>query len=87
MNNSMKFGQPASAPCGLRPFAAAPGTRLLSSAVAPLARARGELSIVRPWSHDLGLATIPQGTKYQHMTRIAVNGGDVSGSHPAWDPV
>lgn len=87
MNKIMIFGQPASTPCGLRPFAAAPGTDLLSSVVAPLAQACGELSVVRPWSHELGLAAIPQVTKYQHMTRIAVNGGDVSGSHPDWDPV
>jgi hypothetical protein len=25
--------------------------------------------------------------KYQNMTRIAATGGNVSGSHPAWDPV
>lgn len=25
--------------------------------------------------------------KYQNMTRIAAAGGNVSGSHPAWDPV
>ena len=24
---------------------------------------------------------------YQHKTRIAANGGDRSGPHPAWDPV
>jgi hypothetical protein len=87
VNNSMKFGQPASAPRGLRLFAAAPGTCPLSGAVASLTAARGELSVVRPWSHELGLAAIPQVTKYQHMTRIAANGGDVSGSHPDWDPV
>jgi hypothetical protein len=87
VNTSMIFGQPASAPCGLRPFAAAPGTGLLSSVVAPLAQARGELSAVRPWSHEVKLTTTPQVTKYQHMTRIAANGGDVSGSHPDWDPV
>jgi hypothetical protein len=26
-------------------------------------------------------------TTYQEMARIAANGGDHSGSHPAWDPV
>lgn len=87
MSKSMIFGQHADVTCGLPPFAAVPGTGLLSSVATPLAEARGGLATARPWSRGLGLSAMPQVKKYQHMTRIAANGGDVSGSHPAWDPV
>ena len=85
MKSSMILGQLAGDKRGSRSFAAARGTSLPGGLAVSLAG----LAVTRPWPHELGLAATPQVTckKYQHMTRIAANGGDVSGSHPAWDPV
>jgi hypothetical protein len=43
----------------------------------------------RPKPHEAAQITVQQviGEKYQNMTRVTANGGDQSGSHPAWDPV
>ncbi len=43
----------------------------------------------RPKLHARTTASVQQATceMYQNKTRIAANGGDTSGSHPAWDPV
>jgi hypothetical protein len=89
VKNSMIFGQPAGEPRGLRPFAAAPGTSLRGGLVGSLAGTSGDLILARPRPHELKLSVMPQVTctNYNSMPRIAANGGDVSGSHPAWDPV
>jgi len=51
--------------------------------------ASGVFAGPRPKRHDQTKIALQQihSTTYQEMARIAANGGDHSGSHPAWDPV
>jgi hypothetical protein len=53
------------------------------------ASASGVFAGPRQKRHDQAKIALQQihSTTYQEMTRIAANGGDHSGSHPAWDPV
>jgi hypothetical protein len=53
------------------------------------ASASGVFAGPRLKRHDQAKITSQQITSmtYQEMARIAANGGDQSGSHPAWDPV
>jgi hypothetical protein len=71
-------------------FAVAMGTRLPVGVPVPLTDAGAAFTAARPTPHDTADAAAQQVTceMYQHKARIAaVNGGDTSGSHPAWDPV
>lgn len=91
MNNSMLPGQAAGDPRRLRRSAVQRGAGLPSGAVLPLASAGGVFAGLRPWLHGEAhaMAAVRQisSKKYQDTTRIAANGGNASGSHPAWDPV
>jgi hypothetical protein len=91
VNNSMLLRQAAGDPRRLRRSAVTPGIGLPSGVVLPLASAGDVFAELRPWPHGQAPASTAakQVTrkKYQDMTRIAANGGGVSGSHPAWDPV
>jgi hypothetical protein len=64
------------------------GTGLPAGVLVP-ASAGDVFTAARPKPHEAAQITVQQiiGEKYQNMTRVAANGGDQSGSHPAWDPV
>ena len=65
------------------------GTSLPVGVLAPLGT-RAAFTAAWPMLLDPAGAATQQVTceMYQHKARIAaVNGGDTSGSHPAWDPV
>jgi len=86
LSNSVLPSQAAGQRCA-RPLAAsAQGTRLPAGSPLP---ASGVFARPRPKRHDQTKIALQQihGTTYQEMARIAANGGDHSGSHPAWDPV
>jgi hypothetical protein len=61
----------------------------MSADVPALASPSGVFAGPRPKPYNPTQAAVQQVTskKYQEMARIAVTGGDQSGSHPAWDPV
>jgi hypothetical protein len=61
----------------------------MSADVLALAKPSAVSAGLRPKPHHPTQAAAQQDTSknYQEMTRIAVTGGDQSGSHPAWDPV
>jgi hypothetical protein len=61
----------------------------MSAGVPALAGPSGVSAGLRPKPHHPTQAAAQRVTskKYQEMARIAVTGGDQSGSHPAWDPV
>jgi hypothetical protein len=66
------------------------GTSLPVGVQAPLGTAGAAFTAARPKLRDTAAASAQQVTceMYQHNARIAAaNGGDTSGSHPAWDPV
>ena len=68
--------------------ATALGTSLPVGVRAPLGTGAA-FTAARPKLPDSAEAATQQVTceMYQHKARIAANGGDTSGSHPAWDPV
>ena len=88
MNNSVLL-QAAGEPRDWPLSAAASGTSLPASIPVPLTSAGGVFAAARPRLPDWARSATQQVTskKYQEMARIAANGGDDSGSHPAWDPV
>jgi hypothetical protein len=67
---------------------AAAGTGLPVRSVVSLTGAGGAFT-PRPKLHGQKTVSVQQPTceMYQKKARIAANGGDTSGSHPAWDPV
>jgi len=78
-----------SEPCGWPLSAAALGTSAPAGGPAPLTSAGGAFAAARPTLHRPTMAAVQLATceMYQKKTRIAANGGDQSGPHPAWDPV
>jgi hypothetical protein len=66
----------------------ATGTGLPARGAASLPGAGGAFA-PRPKLHGHTTVSVQQATceMYQKKARIAANGGDTSGSHPAWDPV
>jgi hypothetical protein len=67
----------------------ATGTGLPAGVPVSLTSAGGAFVVARPKLLGRTAAASGQVTceMYQHKTRIAANGGDRSGPHPAWDPV
>jgi hypothetical protein len=61
----------------------------LSGAPTPLVHDSGVFAVAHRTAKAMAVPSQPQLTsqKYLNMTRIAAAGGNVSGSHPAWDPV
>jgi hypothetical protein len=88
LSNSVLLSQAAGQRCAWPLAASAQGTRLSADGPLP-ASASGVFAGLRPKRHDQAKTALQQihSTTYQEMTRIAANGGDHSGSHPAWDPV
>lgn len=89
MKYSMTHGQSASK-AGVWPRSAATrGIGLPGGVPAPGTNAGGLLAVGRRRPRLAGLAVAPQLAckKYQDMTRFAASSGDLSGPHPAWDPV
>ena len=88
MSNSVLLAQAADQRCAWSPAAILPGTGLPVGTPVPTS-ASGVFARPRPKRHDQTKLTPQQitSTTYQEMARIAANGGDQSGSHPAWDPV
>jgi hypothetical protein len=88
LSNSVLLAQAAGQRCAWKLAATTQGTGLPIGVPAP-ASASGVFA--RPWPkrHDQSKISLQQisSTTYQEMARIAANGGDHSGSHPAWDPV
>jgi hypothetical protein len=89
VKNSVLLSLAAGEPRGWSLPAAALGTSLPACVAVPLTSARGAFTVARPKLHGVATAAAQQVTceKYQDMARIAVNDGDNSGPHPAWDPV
>ena len=87
MSNSVLLAQAADQRCAWTPAASTKGTGLSVGVLLPASE--GAFARPRPTRHDQTKITLQQihSTTYQEMTRIAANGGDHSGSHPAWDPV
>jgi hypothetical protein len=87
LSNIVLLSQAARERCGWS-LAAAKGTGLPTRAFVS-ASASGVFATPRPKPPYRPQAAVVQitGSKNQEMTRIAVNDGDQSGSHPAWDPV
>ncbi len=88
MSNSVLLAQAAGQRCAGQPAAILQGTGLPVGVFAP-ADASDVFARPRPKPHDQSKIFLLQinSTTYQEMARIAANGGDHSGSHPAWDPV
>jgi hypothetical protein len=86
--NILRLSQVAGERCAWPLAAPAQGTGLPVAVPVPLA-GTGVFAGPRPKSHDGTKAAVQPTTSqnYQQMTRIAANGGEPSGSHPAWDPV
>ena len=86
LSNSVLLSQAAGQRCAWPLAASAQGTRLPAGSPLP---ASGVFARPRPKRHDQTKIALQQihSTTYQEMARIAANGGDHSGSHPAWDPV
>ena len=87
MSNSVLLAQAADQRCAW-PFAASTkGTGLPAGVLAPATA--GVFARPRPEGHGQMKISLQQisSTTYQEMARIAANGGDHSGSQPAWDPV
>jgi hypothetical protein len=88
LSNSVLLSQAAGQRCVWPLAASAQGTRMSADVPVP-ASASGVFAGPRPKAYDPMKAAVQQITskKYQEMARIAADGGDQSGSHPAWDPV
>jgi hypothetical protein len=89
MNNSELLAQAAVQRCAWPPAAILQGTRVPVGTPVP-ASASGVFARPRPKRLDQMKISTQQAhnsTTYQEMARIAANGGDHSGSQPAWDPV
>ena len=88
LSNSVLLAQAADQRCAGQPAAILQGTGLPVGVFAPTG-ASDVFARPRPKRHDQTKISLQQihGTTYQEMTRLAANGGDHSGSHPAWDPV
>jgi hypothetical protein len=88
LSNSVLLAQAADQRCAWQPAAILQGTGLPGGVFAPT-DASGVFARPRPKRHDQTKISLQQihSTTYQEMARIAANGGDHSGSHPAWDPV
>jgi hypothetical protein len=88
LSNSVLLAQAAGQRCAGPSAAILPGTGLPVGTPVP-ASASGVFAGPRLKRHDQAKITSQQITSmtYQEMARIAANGGDQSGSHPAWDPV
>jgi hypothetical protein len=87
---SMIPGQPAGEARIWPRSAVTRGTGLPGGVSAPGTNAGGtRVASDRRRPRDLVLAVAPQLAckKYQDMTRFAAHSGDLSGPHPAWDPV
>ena len=82
LSNSVLLAQAADQRCAWSPAAILQGTGLPVGTPVP-ASASGVFARPRPKRLD----QLKNSTTYQEMARIAANGGDHSGSHPAWDPV
>jgi hypothetical protein len=89
VKNSVLLSQAAGEPRGWPLPVAALGTSLPASVLVPLTEERGAFAAARPRLREAAMTATQQFTckKYHNMTRIAANGGDTSGPHPAWDPV
>jgi hypothetical protein len=89
VKHSMIPGQPA-AKAGVWPRSAATrGIGLPGGIPAPGTNAGGLLAVSRRRPRMAGPTVAPQlaSKKYQDMTHFAASSGDLSGPHPAWDPV
>jgi hypothetical protein len=88
LSNSVLLAQAAGHRCAWKLAVTTQGTGLPIGVLAP-ASASGVFARPRPQRDDPSKISLQQinSTTYQEMTRIAANGGDHSGSHPAWDPV
>jgi hypothetical protein len=88
LSNSVLLAQAADQRCAWQPAAILQGTGLPVGVFVPT-DASGVFARPRPKRHDQTKISLQQihSTTYQEMARIAANGGDHSGSHPAWDPV
>ncbi|HEY1318900.1 MAG TPA: hypothetical protein VGF32_01580 [Streptosporangiaceae bacterium] len=88
MSNSVLLAQAADQRCAWPLAASAKGTSLPIGVFMP-ASASGVFARPRPEGHGQTKISLQQisSTTYQEMARIAANGGDHSGSQPAWDPV
>ena len=90
MKISMIPGQPAGEARIWPRSAVTRGTGLPGVVPAPGTNAGGtRVAADRRRPRDLRPAVAPQLAckKYQDMTRFAAHSGDLSGPHPAWDPV
>jgi hypothetical protein len=89
VKNGMIPGQPASSAGAWPRTAATRGIGLPGGVPAPGTNAGGLLAVDRRRPRLAGPAVAPQlaSKKYQDMTRFAAHSGDLSGPHPAWDPV
>lgn len=87
MSNSVLLAQAADQRCAWSLAASTKGTGLPVGVLVPASQ--GVFARPRPTRQDQTKITMQQihSTTYQEMARIAANGGDHSGSHPAWDPV
>ena len=86
MSNSVLLAQAADQRCAWSLAASTKGTSLPAGVPAS---ASGVFARPRPEGHGHTKISLRQisSTTYQEMARIAANGGDHSGSQPAWDPV
>jgi len=88
LSNSVLLAQAADQRCAWSLAASTQGTGLPVGVLVP-ASASGVFARPRPTGHGQMKISLRQisSTTYQEMARIAANGGDHSGSQPAWDPV
>lgn len=89
MKKSMIPGQPAGEARTWPRSAVTRGIGLPGAIPALGTNAGGLPAAGRPRPRVAGPAVAPQLAcrKYQDMTRFAAHSGDLSGPHPAWDPV
>jgi len=88
LSNSVLLAQAADQRCAWSLATSTKGTGLPVGAFVPAA-ASDAFARPRPEGHGHTKISLRQisSTTYQQMARIAANGGDHSGSQPAWDPV
>jgi hypothetical protein len=88
LSNSVLLAQAAGQRCAWSFAASTKGTGLPIGVLVP-ASPSGAFARPRPDGHGHMKISLRQinSTTYQEMARIAANGGDHSGSQPAWDPV
>jgi len=89
LNNSVLLAQAAVQRCVWSPAVILQGTGLPVGTAVP-ASASEVFARPRPKRFDhtkISIQQVHNSTTYQEMARIAANGGDHSGSQPAWDPV